>query len=164
MEILMSHQGLPPVEVKILDERLKDWGLPKHQSAMAAAIDLFACLDKPVTLFPREPARLISTGFSMLIGDPRIAALIVPRSGLGHKQGLVLGNTVGLIDPDYTGPVMVSAWNRTDDDVTSIVINPGDRFAQMLFVPVLHPRFEIVAEFSKATERDVGSFGSTGTT
>jgi dUTP pyrophosphatase len=148
----------PDVEIKILDPRLHDWGLPRYHSAFAAAIDLHACLDAQATLHPGDPPSLISAGFALHMADPHIAALILPRSGMGHR-GLVLGNLVGLIDADYTGPIMVSAWNR---GATAIAINPGDRFAQLMFVPVIRPVLRQVDEFSKASDRGAGGFGSTG--
>jgi dUTP pyrophosphatase len=146
------------VEVKLLDPRLRKWGLPRYQSDAAAAIDLHACLDAPVTINPGDAPALISAGFAVHIADPHVAALILPRSGLGHR-GLVLGNLVGLIDPDYTGPIMVSAWNR---GAAPMVLNPGDRFAQMMFVPVVRPALREVDGFSKVTARGAGGFGSTG--
>jgi dUTP pyrophosphatase len=148
----------PPVEVKLLDPRLTEWGLPRYHSEMAAAIDLHACLDAPVTLNPGEAPALISAGFAVHIANPHIAALILPRSGLGHR-GLVLGNLVGLIDPDYTGPIMVSAWNR---GTAPLVLTPGDRFAQMMFVPVIRPVLKPVQDFSGFSQRGAGGFGSTG--
>jgi dUTP pyrophosphatase len=152
----------PTIELKVLDERLREWGLPRYQSDMAAAIDLFACVDEPVVLQPQSPARLISSGFSIFIGDPHVAALITPRSGLGHREGLVVGNLVGVLDADYLGPAMISAWNRNSPGSAPIVITPGDRIAQMMFVPVVRPRFELVADFSKETSRGDKGFGSTG--
>jgi dUTP pyrophosphatase len=152
----------PDFALKILDQRLLTWGLPAYQSDMAAGIDLHACLESPVALAPGSPALLVSSGFAIHIGDPHVAALIVPRSGLGHKQGLVVGNLVGVIDADYMGPVMVSLWNRSAPGSAPITIAPGDRVAQMLFVPVLRPRFSVIEEFSSVTTRGVGGFGSTG--
>lgn len=149
----------PAVELKILDERLNAWGLPRHQSDMAAAVDLFACIDEPLILEPNSKAILVSSGFSMHINDPHIAAIIIPRSGLGHKSGLVLGNSVGLIDPDYLGTVFISLWNRSD---VSITIQPGDRIAQMTFVPIVRPTFTVVNEFTIDTQRGERGFGSTG--
>jgi dUTP pyrophosphatase len=149
----------PTIEVKLLDPRLHDWGLPRYQSDAAAAIDLHACLDAALTIPPGEPPTLISAGFAVHIADPHIAALVLPRSGMGHKKGLVLGNLVGLIDPDYTGPIMVSAWNRGSVPVT---LTPGERFAQMMFVPVIRPVLTAVAEFSQLSLRGAGGFGSTG--
>lgn len=150
------------IEMKLLDARLRDWGLPRYQTGMAAAVDLHACLDAPVALLPGTPPLLISSGIAVHIGDAGMAALVLPRSGLGHKTGLVLGNLVGLIDADYTGPVMVSAWNRNAPGSAPIVIQPGERFAQMVFVPIIRPEFQVVEEFSAASARGAGGFGSTG--
>ena len=145
----------------VLDARLQEWGLPRYQSEHAAAIDLHACLDAPLVLMPGAAAVLVAAGFALHIADPGVAALILPRSGLGHKKGLVLGNTAGLIDPDYTGPIMVSAWNRNAGG-EPIVLAPGERFAQMMFVPVVRPSLDRVEAFSGQTGRGVGGFGSTG--
>lgn len=147
------------VELKVLDARLHGWGLPRYQSDMAAAIDLHACLDAALTLESGAPPMLISAGFAVHMAAPGMAAMVLPRSGLGHRKGLVLGNLVGLIDPDYTGPILVSAWNR---GAAPIILEPGERFAQMVFVPILRPRFTVVAEFSGASARGAGGFGSTG--
>lgn len=147
------------VEIKILDERVKTWGLPAYQSDMAAAIDLHACLSSQLVIEPGAQASLIPAGISLHMANPNMAALILPRSGLGHKKGLVLGNGTGLIDPDYTGPIMVSAWNRGAESIT---IMPGDRIAQMMFIPVIRPVFQVVEEFSVASDRGSGGFGSTG--
>jgi dUTP pyrophosphatase len=149
------------VEIKILDPRICDWGLPRYHSEMAAAIDLFAALDAPVDVKPQAPAQLISSGIAVFIGDPAMAALIVPRSGLGHR-GLVLGNLVGVLDADYLGPAMISVWNRNAAGSDPIRITPGDRIAQMIFVPILRPLFTVVEEFSRRTARGAGGFGSTG--
>ena len=149
----------PTIEIKLLDPRLTDWGLPSYQSAHAAAIDLHACLDEPLTIPPGAPPTLISAGFAVHIADPHIAALVLPRSGMGHKKGLVLGNLVGLIDPDYTGPIMVSAWNRGTAPVS---LSPGERFAQMMFVPVVRPTLARVDAFSAMSARGEGGFGSPG--
>ena len=129
---------------------------------MAAAIDLHACLDAPAVLAPQGAPALIGAGFALHIADPGFAALVLPRSGLGHRKGLVLGNLVGLIDPDYTGPILVSAWNRSGPGTPPLVIEPGERFAQLLFVPVIRPRLRSVAAFSAASARGAGGFGSTG--
>lgn len=147
------------VELKILDPRLVEWGLPRYRSAGAAAIDLHACLEAPLTLSPGAPAELVPAGFSLFIRDPFLAATILPRSGLGHRQGIVLGNLTGLIDADYQGPILVSLWNR---GTAAVTIEPGERVAQMMFVPVVRPRFDAVEAFSEATERGAGGFGSTG--
>ena len=154
----------PAVEVRVLDERIRTWGLPQHHSAMAAGVDLFACLGGELVLAPQAPAELVPAGIAIHIGDPGIAAIIVPRSGLGHRQGLVMGNLVGVIDADYTGPVMISVWNRSAHGSTPIVIKPGDRIAQLIFVPIVRPLFEIVDAFSKESARGSGGFGSTGRT
>ncbi|VTU31251.1 dUTP diphosphatase [Variovorax sp. PBL-E5] len=152
----------PDIEFLILDPRLEEWGLPEYQSSMAAAIDLHACADQSLSIAPGSPAILISAGFAMHIADPGIAALIAPRSGMGHKRGLVLGNSVGVIDADYTGTVMVSVWNRNPAGSEPIRIEPGERIAQMIFVPILRPRFTVVTSFSASSERGAGGFGSTG--
>jgi dUTP pyrophosphatase len=150
------------VEVKILDARVLAWGLPKHQSAMAAGIDLHACCDDRIVLVPQSPAQLIPSGIAIHINDPGVVAIIVPRSGLGHRQGLVLGNTIGVVDADYTGPVLVSVWNRSAPGTEPIVIAPGDRIAQLLFVPILRPTLTVVDAFTATTERGASGFGSTG--
>lgn len=149
------------VELRVLDARLHEWGLPSYQSAHAAAVDLHACLDAPLEIAPGGPAVLIPSGIAIHIADPGVAALVLPRSGLGHRKGLVLGNLVGLIDPDYTGPVIVSAWNRTGSG-PPIVLQPGERFAQMVFVPVVRPALRVVETFSTGSKRGEGGFGSTG--
>lgn len=151
------------VELRVLDARLHEWGLPTYQSDHAAAIDLHACLDGPLELAPGGAAVLVPAGFALHIANPAVAALILPRSGLGHKKGLVLGNTAGLIDPDYTGPIMVSAWNRNASG-EALVLQPGERFAQMMFVPVIRPSLQCVDAFSLVTTRGGGGFGSTGAT
>jgi dUTP pyrophosphatase len=152
----------PTVEVKILDERVREWGLPRYQSDMAAAVDLFACITEELVLEPQAPAQLVSSGIAVFIGDPNVAGLIVPRSGLGHGKGLVMGNLVGLLDPDYTGPLMISAWNRSAAGSAAIVVHPGDRIAQLIFVPIVRPLFAVVSDFSNQSARGPGGFGSTG--
>ncbi len=159
----MVENPQPTIEIKVLDPRLVAWGLPRYQSAMAAGIDLIACLDQPLSLAAGAGAVLIPSGLALHMGRSDMAAIITPRSGLGHKQGLVLGNTVGVIDGDYTGPVLISAWNRNPSGTPPIVIEPGSRIAQMLFVPILRPAFAVVDTFSTASERGAGGFGSTGT-
>jgi dUTP pyrophosphatase len=151
------------VEFMILDERLRHWGLPRYQSEMAAAVDLHACLDAPLALEPGSPAALIPAGFALHMADPHLAAVILPRSGAGHRRGLVLGNLLGLIDGDYTGPIMISAWNRNPAGSDPIAIEPGERIAQMMFVPVVRAAFQIVDSFSAPSSRGAGGFGSTGT-
>ena len=146
------------VQLKILDPRLGDTiALPEPATGGSAGMDLRAALEAPITLAPGETA-LVPSGFAIHIGDPGWCALIVPRSGLGHKQGLVMGNLVGVIDADYQGPLMISCWNRGSADVT---IGVGDRIAQLLLVPVGKPRLTVVAEFAPS-ERGQGGFGSTG--
>jgi dUTP pyrophosphatase len=156
----VPHQ--PTIELKVLDPRLEAWGLPAYQSDMAAAIDLRAAIDGALEIEAGSPAVLVPSGLALFIRDPFVAAMILPRSGLGHKTGLVLGNTTGLIDADYLGPILVSVWNRNAAGTPPIRIEPGDRIAQMMFVPVVRPRFEMVAEFSTETARGAGGFGSTG--
>ena len=152
----------PGVELVVLDARLHEWGLPAYQSAMAAAIDLHACLDAPLELQPGTAPALIPAGFAVHMADPNLAALVLPRSGLGHKRGLVLGNLVGLIDPDYTGPILVSAWNRNAPGTPPVILLPGERFAQMLFVPIVRPALRLVEAFTQGSSRGAGGFGSTG--
>jgi dUTP pyrophosphatase len=153
----------PQVEVKVLDLRLREWGLPHYHSEMAAAIDLHACIDEPVILAPGTPAQLISAGIAIHMNNPHMVAVIVPRSGLGHKKGLVLGNLQGVIDADYLGTIMISAWNRNAPGTDPIVINSGERIAQMMFLPILRPVFKTVDDFSGTSERGADGFGSTGT-
>ncbi|WP_112875060.1 dUTP diphosphatase [Paracoccus endophyticus] len=151
---------VPPVELRVLDPRLHDWGLPRPQTAMAAAVDLFACLDAPLDLGAQDAAVLVPSGLAIHIADPQLAAMILPRSGLGHR-GLVLGNGIGLIDADYTGQIMISLWNRNPPGSAPITLRPGDRVAQMLFVPVVRPLMQVVQTFSRDSGR-TGGFGSTG--
>ncbi|MEN9770594.1 MAG: hypothetical protein RLZZ180_2224 [Pseudomonadota bacterium] len=151
------------LEVKILDPRLHEWGLPKYQTEMAAAIDLFACIDAPLVLQPQEAAVLIPSGIALHMDSLELCAVILPRSGLGHKKGLVLGNSVGLIDADYTAQCFISAWNRNPPaSGQAITVNPGERIAQMMFLPVLRPQFKVVTQFSNPSQRGGGGFGSTG--
>jgi dUTP pyrophosphatase len=151
------------LEVKILDARLHEWGLPKYQTEMAAAIDLFACIDAPLILQPQEAAVLIPSGIALHMDSLELCAVILPRSGLGHKKGLVLGNSVGLIDADYTAQCFISVWNRNPPSSgQAITVNPGERIAQMMFLPVLRPQFKVVSEFSSPSQRGGGGFGSTG--
>lgn len=153
----------PTVEIKILDARLREWGLPRYQTDMAAAIDLMACIDAPMVLLPQDAAVLIPTGIAMHMNAANLCAVILPRSGLGHKKGLVLGNGVGLIDADYTAQCFISAWNRNPPGPEhDIVIDPGDRIAQMLFLPIVRPSLDVVQEFTHASGRGGGGFGSTG--
>ncbi len=159
---MTNPNGAPVAEVKVLDERVRAWGLPRYHSDMAAAIDLYACVDAPLALEAQAPAQLIPSGLAVHIGDPNVAGLIVPRSGLGHKKGLVTGNLVGVLDADYTGPLLISAWNRSAAGSPPIVIEPGERIAQLIFVPIVRPLLRVVDEFSTTTDRAAGGFGSTG--
>ena len=147
------------IELKLIDPRLAGWGFPHWGSVLAAGLDLHACLDEPLMLAPQAPPVLIPAGFACRIGDPEWCALVLPRSGLGH-QGLVLGNAVGLIDADYEGPLMISAWNR--DLRRPIEIRPGDRIAQLVFTRIARPQFELVTAFPQTGGRQEGGFGSTG--
>jgi dUTP pyrophosphatase len=150
--------GIVKLEVKILDARIgRDMELPRRATSGSAGLDLRACIDAPLVLEPGK-TELVPTGIAIHLGDPALAAMLLPRSGLGHKHGIVLGNLVGLIDSDYQGPVMVSMWNRGDRPFT---INPGERIAQMVVVPVVQVEFEVVEEF-EASARGSGGFGSTG--
>jgi dUTP pyrophosphatase len=144
------------VDVKILDERLHQ-AMPAYATPGSAGLDLRACLDAPLTLQPGA-WQLVPTGMAMHLQDPGFAALILPRSGLGHKHGIVLGNLVGLIDSDYQGQLMVSAWNRSTQAFT---IEPMERIAQLVIVPVVQAQFNLVTEFA-ASERGEGGYGSTG--
>ncbi|MGA9992691.1 MAG: dUTP diphosphatase [Thiobacillaceae bacterium] len=144
------------LEVKILDPRLRDQ-LPHYSTAGAAGLDLRAAIISPIDLNPGE-TQLIPTGMAIHIGDPGYAALILPRSGLGHKYGIVLGNLVGLIDSDYQGQLFVSCWNRGR---TAFILNPMERLAQLVIVPVVHAELKIVEEFAES-HRGEGGFGSTG--
>lgn len=146
-------------EVKILDNRIgKEIPLPTYSTSGSAGMDLRACIDDEIQITPGETV-LIPTGISIYIQDPGLAATILPRSGLGHKHGIVLGNLVGLIDSDYQGPLMVSLWNRGS---TTFNINIGDRIAQLVLLPIVQTEFEIVDEFT-TTDRGTGGFGHTGT-
>lgn len=146
------------IQLKILDKRIgTTFPLPQYETKEAAGLDLRACIDQRLTIVPGE-TQLIPTGISIYIANPNIAAVILPRSGLGHKHGLVLGNLVGLIDADYQGPLMVSCWNRGQAAYT---IEPGDRIAQLVFLPIVRTHFTIVDEFNK-TERGIGGFGHSG--
>ena len=148
----------PLIQVKILDSRMgKEFPLPRYETSDSAGMDLRACLEEKYSLQPGETF-LIPTGISIYIGDPQLAAVILPRSGLGHKSGIVLGNLVGLIDADYQGPLMISCWNRSQNTYT---IEPGDRIAQLVFLPIARVQLTLVNEF-KETIRGTGGFGSSG--
>ena len=145
------------LDVKILDARMCDQ-LPQYATPGSAGLDLRACLDAPLTLAPNA-WQLVPTGIAIHLKDPGHAAMLLPRSGLGHKHGIVLGNLVGLIDSDYQGQLMVSCWNRSD---VSFTIDPMERIAQMVIVPVVQARFNVVEDFGDVTERGAGGYGSTG--
>ena len=144
------------IALKVLDERIRPY-LPAYATSGSAGMDLRACIDAPLTLAPGQ-AELIPTGIAIHIADPGLAAVILPRSGLGHKHGIVLGNLVGLIDSDYQGPLMVSCWNR---GTVAFEVKPLDRLAQIVFVPVVQVRFEEMESFDSSV-RGQGGFGSTG--
>lgn len=146
------------LQIKLLDPRIgKEFSLPTYATSGSAGVDLRACIETPVTLSPNT-TQLISTGLAIYIADPNYAATILPRSGLGHQHGIVLGNLVGLIDSDYQGPLMVSCWNRSG---TPYVVNPGDRIAQLVVVPIKRPTFKVVDTFD-VTERGKKGFGHSG--
>jgi dUTP diphosphatase len=154
----LTEESMRKVQLKVLDAKIgKAVSLPEYATPGSAGLDLRACLDKPLELRPGA-TELISTGLAIHIADPEVTAVILPRSGLGHKHGIVLGNLVGLIDSDYQGPLMISVWNRGQ---AVYVIEPGDRIAQLVIVPVLRAYFEVVDEFNQSKRGD-GGFGSSG--
>lgn len=144
------------LDVKILDPRMRDQ-LPQYATTGSAGLDLRACIDKPITLAPGQ-TELVPTGIAIHLADPGLAAVVLPRSGLGHKHGIVLGNLVGLIDSDYQGQLFVSTWNRGN---TPFVLNPMERLAQLVVVPVVQVELNVVEDFSQSP-RGAGGFGSTG--
>ena len=152
----MTQSSAPQIDLKILDPRMAEQ-LPAYATPGSAGLDLRACLDAPLVIEPGSTP-LIPTGLAIHIGDPGLAAVILPRSGLGHKHGLVLGNLVGLIDSDYQGPLMVSCWNRGN---TAYTLQPFERLAQLVIVPVVQASFRVVDDFT-ASDRGTGGFGSTG--
>lgn len=155
---MAGNNGKRKVQVKVLDRRVgNQFPLPRYVTEGAAGMDLHACLDEHLHIAPGE-THLIPTGITIHMEDPGMAAVLLPRSGLGHKHGIVLGNLVGLIDSDYQGQVLVSVWNRGNQPFT---IEPGDRIAQMVFVPVIQVEFEVVDDFT-ASARGAGGFGSSG--
>jgi len=164
MNAAVSAQRLPAgaeraLKVRVLDARIgRDFPLPAYATDGSAGLDLRACLDAPLTLAAGK-AELIPTGLAIHLDDPGLAAVILPRSGLGHKHGVVLGNLIGLIDSDYQGQLMVSCWNRS---ATDFIVQPGERIAQMVIVPVVQVRLEVVEDFA-ASSRGAGGFGHTGT-
>ncbi|MFZ5655993.1 MAG: dUTP diphosphatase [Pseudomonadota bacterium] len=146
------------IEVRLLDARYgAEWALPEYATPASAGVDLRAALDAPLAIAPRA-THLIPTGLSIHIADPGLCAVILPRSGLGHKHGIVLGNGTGLIDADYQGPLMVSVWNRGE---AAFTIEPGDRIAQLVVLPIVRARFQVVDTF-ETSERGAGGFGHTG--
>jgi len=152
-------QSRQRLQVRVLDPRIgRDFPLPQYATSGSAGVDLRACIDAPLTLDPGD-TQLIPSGIAIHLADPNLAAVVLPRSGLGHKHGIVLGNLVGLIDSDYQGQIFVSCWNR---GATAFTIQPGERIAQLVVVPVVQVEFEVVSEFV-ASERGAGGFGSSGT-
>ncbi|MEH6452026.1 MAG: dUTP diphosphatase [Psychromonas sp.] len=146
------------IELKIIDPRIgNEFPLPEYATSGSAGMDLRACIDQPLTIEPGE-TKLIPTGIAIHIADPKLAATILPRSGLGHKHGIVLGNLVGLIDSDYQGPLMVSCWNRSTESFT---LEAGERLAQLVFIPVVQATFEVVDDFN-CSDRGEGGFGHSG--
>jgi dUTP pyrophosphatase len=155
---MMVNKETVPIRLRILDQKLgAEIPLPEYSTEGSAGLDLRACLSESLVIEPGV-TELIPTGFAMHVADPTLAAVILPRSGLGHKHGIVLGNLVGLIDSDYQGQVYVSCWNRSDRDFT---VEPGMRIAQLVFVPVVQANWELVTDFD-ASERGAGGFGHTG--
>ena len=152
-QTIQSHRAL---KVRILDERIRAQ-LPAYATGGSAGLDLRACVDEPLTLRPGESS-LVPTGIAIHLADPGLAAVLIPRSGLGHKHGIVLGNLVGLIDSDYQGQLMVSCWNR---GATEFTVQPGERIAQMVVVPVVQVELNVVESFEES-DRGAGGFGSTG--
>ncbi|MCD6039893.1 MAG: dut [Gammaproteobacteria bacterium] len=155
---IMGQSPYPSIQIKILDNRMgAEFPLPRYETSDSAGMDLRACVNEKLVLQPGE-THLIPTGIAIYIGDPGLCAVILPRSGLGHKHGIVLGNLIGLIDADYQGPLMISCWNRSQNIYT---IEPGDRIAQLVFLPIARVNFEMVGEFDE-TSRGEGGFGSSG--
>ncbi|GKW50246.1 dUTP diphosphatase [Halomonas sp. NCCP-2165] len=159
---MTHHASRPRLAVKILDERVHEFGLPSYATEGSAGMDLRALLDAPLTLAPGE-CQLVRTGLAIHIADPSLAGMILPRSGLGHKHGIVLGNLVGLIDSDYQGELMISVWNRGQADFT---LEPFERLAQYVLVPVVQAELEVVDDFAASDrgtgQRGTGGFGSSG--
>lgn len=156
-------QHAPEIELRIVDERLHEWGLPKYETELAAGLDVRACLDGPLVLQPQAAPVLIPTGFAVLMNDPNMAAFLLARSGLGHKKGLVLSQAVGTIDADYSDQIFASVWLRTAVGGAPLTVMPGERIAQLVFLPIIRPAFNLVESFSVTTKRGTGGFGSTGT-
>ena len=157
--LIEGHDDLRSIELKILDLRVGDSiPLPHYATGGSAGLDMRACIDAPITVAPGETV-LVPTGIAIHVADPSLAAVLLPRSGLGHKHGLVLGNLTGLIDSDYQGQVYISCWNRSSN---SYEVQPGERIAQMVFVPVEQVEFRVVQEFDES-DRGAGGFGHSGT-
>jgi dUTP pyrophosphatase len=153
-----TSSGARRLQIRVLDARIgRDYPLPAYATSGSAGVDLRACIDAPLELKPGD-TQLIPSGIAIYLHDPGYAAIVLPRSGLGHKHGIVLGNLVGLIDSDYQGQIFVSCWNRGQSTFT---IQPGERIAQLVVVPVVQVEFDVVNEFA-ATERGAGGFGSSG--
>ncbi len=154
----MNEPGLQAVEVKLLDPRFGDeWPLPAYATPASAGMDLRAALDAPLTLQPGETA-LVPSGLAIHLADPHLCAVVLPRSGLGHRHGIVLGNGTGLIDADYQGPLLISVWNRGHEAFT---MQPGDRIAQLVVLPIVRAQLQVVDTFADST-RGAGGFGHTG--
>jgi dUTP pyrophosphatase len=149
-------------ELKVLDKRVYEWGPPTFHSDMAAGIDLRACIDAPLAIEPQAPATMVPSGVAILINRPDVVAFVLARSGLGAKLGIILGQSVGTIDPDYAGEWLIPLVNRNAAGTEPVVVNPGDRIAQAVFLPLIRPTFRVVEEFSADTGRGAGGFGSTG--
>jgi len=157
-----DHQRLF-VEFVVHDARLREWGFPRWATSWSAGLDLHACIDEPMEIHAQEAPTLISTGMAFRIGHPDWCALVLPRSGLGHVKGLVLGNIVGLVDPDFHGPCRLSLWNRNHPkDQQPVVVSPGDRVAQLVFTRVTRPEMVEVDVFSSQSERGEQGYGSSG--
>lgn len=150
----------PIVQVRVVDARLHDWGLPAYQSDWAAGIDLRACIAEPLTLQPGTAAVLIPSGLAVCMDRADMVAFALPRSGLGHKHGLILGQSIGTIDADYHGELFISAWVRPG--MPAYTVQPGDRIAQLVFLPILRPSLQVTEAFATTTARGAGGFGSTG--
>lgn len=147
------------IQLKILDPRLgEEFPLPTYATDGSAGLDLRACVEKSLEIKPNR-VELISAGIALHISDKQLAAMIIPRSGLGHKHGIILGNSVGLIDSDYQGSIMISCWNRNTEP---FIIEPGERIAQLVIVPIVHAKFDIVTDFDNRTKRGEGGFGHSG--
>lgn len=161
---MSSTESPLAVGIRLLDPRLPGWGFPRWGSAAAAGLDLHACIDSALVLEPQAPAVLIPAGFVVTIRDPDWCALVLPRSGAGHRDGLVMGNGTGVIDADYEGQILISAWNRNPAPGPGIAVEPGDRIAQLVFTRIVRPRLAITEDAPSGpfSERGEGGFGSSG--